>query len=145
MINEQSAGRPSEGYGPRIRIREFLRGTGINDHRRAGYRRRNRFGATGMSAVKPGALLATVTVDALSSVKAVVPPALLPLASSECTCKTFETASPKLAKRWSQSVIDRAESLFNGVDEEMPLVRGLRRIHELFMDGRFGDRMIHCE
>ena len=43
MIDEQSAGGPSEGYGPRIRIREFLGGAGAYDHRRGGCRLRNGF------------------------------------------------------------------------------------------------------
>ena len=59
--------------------------------------------------VKPEA---TVTVEAVSSVKDVVPSPLLPLACCECACSAFETASAKAAdlvavNHMVRSVVDR--------------------------------------
>ena len=105
MINYQGAGRPSERDGPRIRMSEFQRGAGIN------YRRPLDTGcAIDPVPVKPGA---TVTVEAVSSVKDVVPSPLLPLACCECACNAFETAFVTVADwvaliTWSAaSSIDR--------------------------------------
>ena len=108
VINYQSAGRPSERYGPRIRMSEFQRGTGGYYRRHVGYRLRN-----SSLPVRPGA---TVTVEAVSSVKDAVPSPLLPLACRECACRAFENAFVTVADwvaliTWSAaSSIDRLSS-----------------------------------